>query len=163
VVRTVGFLHVQVRFKSSPSLYDYETRDQMRAYDYRNVTGRAVMKRAAHEEDGKHAKLMAMIGVEYLDWIEHFFKADKLIAYYIFARLFEQSHLSGGSGVHVFIIDLTVDKTNLTEIYNKQVYPVSATLSISLDEYDKMREAPRVWRTIGKVKEPFDYPDYERF
>jgi hypothetical protein len=120
------------------------------------------MKRAGHEENGKPAKLMSLLGTEYVEWIEYFYKKDKLIAYYTFAKLFEQSNLSGGSGIHVFIIDLTIDK-NLMEMYNKQAYPVSATLSISLDEYDKMRAAPRVWRTLGKVKKPFDYPDYERF
>lgn len=135
----------------------------MRAYDYRNVTGRTVMRRAANEVEGKHAKLMALVGIEYVDWIEHFYKADKLIAYYIFAKLFEQSNLCGGTGVHVFIIDMTIDRINLMEVHNKKAHPVSATLSIGLDEYDEMRAAPRVWRKIGKMKEPLDYPDYERF
>jgi len=133
-----------------------------RLHPHSSIIGRTVLLRTGKEKEGKHpAKLMALVGIEYVNWIDYFFKKDKLIAYYTFAKLFEQSHLSGGSGVHVHIIDITIDR-NLMEMFNRKTYPTSATLNISLDEYDEMRKAPRVWRTLGKMKAPLDYPEYKR-
>ncbi len=110
----------------------------------------------------KPAKLMFLLGTDYIEWVEHYWKEDKQIAYYIWAKLFEQTTVCGESGIHKYMIDITIDRKNVMELYDKKALPTSATLAISLDEYDAMRELPIIWQPKGMMKKPYKFPDYDR-
>lgn len=73
---------------------------------------------------------------------------SRRLAWYYFMFCFESSAVCGESGAHMNIVDMEIAKRPV----NNDMWPISVTLNISLDQYRRLRKNKRfsVGLKVGK-------------
>ncbi len=72
------------------------------------------------------------------------------IIWYHFMFCFESSFICGESGAHIHVVDMEIAKKPVGA--GQDMWPISVTLNISLDEYRKMRKNKRFSAGLSRVK-----------
>jgi hypothetical protein len=110
-------------------------------------------------QSGKQTFLCVQVGERYVEWLNHWKLKEngRFMQKYIFAYIFEYSHIAGESGIHRYISEITVGEEGKSPL-GSRIWPISAGLTITLKEYDEMRSN----RSFPKGSNPRPMPEYQR-
>lgn len=110
-----------------------------------------IFQRAGIDKQDGNTFLLVSLGETYVSWLRQWSLDEPRISFYTFAYLFEYSLISGESGVHKFITDLTIGSPVGNGV--SRYYPCSARLAIKLRAYDALRD-----KVSGSKKDPYGQP-----
>ena len=80
---------------------------------------------------------------------------SRRLAWYYFMSCFESSEFCGESGAHMNVIDMEIAKKQV----DGDMWPISVTLNISLDEYRLLRRKKRFSVGTSWVKKKPNKPE----
>ena len=111
--------------------------------------------------NGSGTFLAITLGEPYISYLRFWILKEPSIAFYTFAFIFEKTLICGESGLHRFIESINIGKPSLYDDRKSYIFPCAAKLTITLDEYERIRK-----RVSGTKRDVYgqraEFPPYIR-